>query len=248
MLKPVVWFCLRRSLGLQDLMEAAKVVFIKAAAEEMEAQGKKVNISALSVLTGMHRKGIVKIYRDRETSDHSTKFASRVIGQWRHDPDFLTKNGRPRVLSYGGPDSEFADLVGRVSTDLYQKGILYDLERIGAVVRTSRGVKLLTSAYRPKHDPVEGFRLMARDAEHLLTAIEENVFSEKRELPHFHGTVIYDNISVEDFSKIRKWLFAQSLRFQKKVDNFLSRYDLDIHPQEKSEGGKTVVLGIFSRM
>jgi len=248
LLKPVVSFCIRRSLALQDLIEAARGVFIRAAAHEMQEQGKKVTVSALSILTGMHRKGVVRILEEGESLSSSAKFASRVIGQWRHDKRFCTDAGKPRVLSYGSPDSEFTKLVHAVSTDIYPTGILFDLERVGAIERTKNGVKLLTQSYQTKHDPVEGFQLMARDTEHLMTTIEENIFSNDKSPPHFHGTVIYDNINADEFSKIQKWLFRESVAFQRKVDRFLAKHDLDIHPDSQGKGGRRVVLGIFTRM
>ena len=246
-LRPLVKFCLKNAIGLQEFLESAKVVFIDVAAEDMRRREEKVNISRLSVITGVHRKDAVRIYRERDIDDTSSRFTSRVINQWRKDLRFLDKSRRPRVLSFEGENSEFSKLVNLVSTDLHPGTILFDLERLGAIERTKTGLKLKVRAYVPRHNPKEGFRMLGADTQDLMEAVQENIFSDTEELPNYHAKVVYDNIDESDIPKVRKWLFDRASAFHQRALDHLAKYDLDVYPNKKKKGGKRIVLGLFSR-
>lgn len=248
MITPIVRFCLKNSLGLQEIVEAAKVVFMRVAEEEMQRSGKKVTISRLSVATGVHRKDAARIYKIGELEPGAGRLSGKIIQQWRRDQRFLTDNRRPRVLEYRGDNSEFQKLVETVSTDLKSGTVLFDLERIGAIERTKNGVKLIAKAYVPRGNPQEGFRMLAMDTEDLLEAVTENIYSNEPDLPNYHAKAVYDNISPADAKKIRDWFFKQCSNFHQKVMRHLSKYDLDMNPGSNKEGGVRVALGIFSRI
>lgn len=248
MLRPVARYCLRSSLGLQELLEMSKVVLLEVAAEEMIKSEKKINISRLSAMTGVHRKDAVRIYRENDVNNESTRFVSRVVGQWRQDPRFMTATGKPKPLTFRGEDSEFSQLVTLVSQDLHPGTVLFELERLGAVRRVKEEIQLLVKAYIPRGNPVEGLRMLGEDAEDLAQAVLDNIFSsEGKESPNYHAKAVYDNISEEDVPQLRSWLFKQASSFHQKVSKYLSKYDLDINPNSKKKGGKRVVLGIFTR-
>lgn len=248
LLRPVAKFCLRNQLGLRDLLEAAKAALIDEAVADMEGQGAKVNLSRLSVVTGVHRKDTARIYREQDVHESATRFTSRLIGQWRKDPRFTTRSNRPRVLTCSGDDSEFAKLVGVVSTDLHPGTVMFDLERIGAVERTKNGVRLLAKAYVPRGDPAEGWYMLARDAVDLVEAVSENIESREEVLPNYHASAVFDNIAAEEVPKIRLWLFRQCSRFHQRVAQYLAKHDLDLAEDVKdSSGGQRVSMGIYTK-
>lgn len=246
-LKPVARFCVKHSLGLKDIVEMTKVVLIEAAAEEMERSGEKINMSRLASITGVHRKDCVRIHREGNVATDTNRFASRVIGIWRDSKRYQTSSGRPKVITYKGEDSELAEIVRSLSTDLRSGAVLFDLERLGAVERTATGLKLQAGAYVPKGNPTEGFRLLAEDTSDLMQAISENIYCADDELPNYHAKSEYDNVSPDDVPKIRKWLFKQCSDFQTKVEKHISKYDLDINPKRGKKGGARIAVGLFSK-
>lgn len=248
MLRPIARYCLRSSLGLQELLEMSKVVLLEVAAEEMQRLDEKVNISRLSAMTGVHRKDAVRIYREKDVDRESTRFVSRVVWQWRQDQRFQTKAGKPKPLTFRGDESEFSQLVKVVSQDLHPGTVLFELERLNAVKRVKDTIQLLVKAYVPRGNPVEGLRMLGEDVDDLSTAVMDNVFSQDAgEKPNYHAKAVYDNISEEDLPQLRSWIFKQASSFHQKVAKYLSKYDLDITPNSKKKGGKRVVLGIFTR-
>ena len=246
LLRPVVRFCINRSLRLQDMVEAAKVMFVDIANEELEKQGKADNISRISVMTGVHRIDVKRILDEGGNFELSERLAGKVIALWRNDKRFTTDAGKPRVLSFKGVGNEFSKLVETISIDLKPGTILFDLERVGAVSKTKKGLKLLHSSYVPRKDPGSSLKLLARDAEDLMEAGINNVEAEG-EILNYQASTVYDNISPDDLPKIRKWFFQHCFNFQQRVDKYLAKYDLDYHPDPKKEGGCRVSLGLFSR-
>lgn len=247
MLRPVIRFCMRRMLSIQDLNESCKVVFIEVAAEEMLKRGEKVNISRLAIMTGMHRRDVMRIYRDKDVEDRQAGLVTRIIGQWQQDPNFSTKARKARVLTIDGENSEFNQLVRSVSQDLHPGTVMFELERTGAVKMVRNGVKLVARTYIPINNPQEGFKLLARDAEDLMTAVEENIFN-RQKIPNHHAQTEYDNIPVDQMDTIKKWFFKEGSALHQKARNFLAKFDRDVNAKVKGRGRCRVVIGSFSRI
>ena len=246
LLKPVVRFCLRHSLHVQDILESAKVLFVEIAAEELENNKKKPNIARLSAMTGLQRREVMRIYRDADIKEEPRGLVRRIIGQWQQDRRFLTKSRKPKVLSFDGPDSEFRMLCEEVSNDITAGTVFNELERIGAVKKVRNGVKLLARAYVPTGDVKAGFGLLSDDIEDLSMAVEENILLQP-DPPHMHVKTEYDNISPDSLEKIRDWIYREGSALHQKARNFISQFDQDINPsKDGTDESARVVLGSFS--
>ncbi|MCB0338488.1 MAG: hypothetical protein KDD53_02740 [Bdellovibrionales bacterium] len=253
MLRPIVRLALGRSLGIQVLTESLKKVLLEVAEEEMETRGEKVNMRRLSVVTGIHRRDVDRIYKRQDLREGSSGFIGRVIMQWRRDPLFQTKSGRPKVLTFKGEDAEFKELVELVSKDIKPGTVLFELERLGAVEKTPHGLKLLARGHIPQEDPAEEYDILGEDSEYLMEAIIENLEYPENSRPNFHATTIFDNIREEDIPKIQKWFHKHCSAFHRRVESLLSKSDVDFAPSKKGKkskkpAGKKVVFGSFSKM
>ncbi len=248
LLKPIVRFCLRRAHSIQDFMEAAKIVFVDVAAEELARGKERVNVSRLSVLTGLYRKDVTRIYKEQQTGvSEPQSVLGRVIGQWRHDKRFINKSGQPRVLSLKGEKSEFRRLVQTISKNINPGTILFELERMGSIERTPNGVKLVRQMPGFGSNPRKGFELLSRDIQTLVDAVQENLLSKVRP-SNLHIRTEYDNIAKEHLPEIRRWLIDEGKVFHRKTREYLSRFDKDINPEldETTLGGGRVVVNAFS--
>ena len=247
LLRPVARFCLRHSLGLREIVETFKSVLVECAAAEMQKQESKVNLSRLATVTGVHRKDVARIYDRGEVYQEPIRLVSRVIQRWREDRDFLDSRRRPRILSYGGEHSEFADLVRRISSDVRSASVLFELYRIGAVKELDGGLKLLAKGYMPSRAlAAEGYRLLALDTAELMDAVEANLKADKEPLPNYHGRITYDNVSVSELPAIRRWLFGQCARLHARAEKFIAARDLDLAPRKSRKGKGKVSLCIFT--
>ncbi|MCB0352818.1 MAG: hypothetical protein KDD64_04810 [Bdellovibrionales bacterium] len=246
-LRPIVRLCLRRATTIQDFVRVAKAVFLEVAEEELRLRGDKVNISRLSVLTGIDRKEIMRLNSEGQPElEEPGSLYGRVMAMWRHSRRFQTKSGAPRVLTLEGDDSEFRELVRLVSASISPGTVLYELEKLGQVQRTKNGLKLLRDAAPLATDHYKGDLLLGSEIETLSDTIEENV---KRDtaVGHHQLRTEYDNILQRELPQIRMWFLEEGKLFHRRVREFLSKFDLDVSPRKNEEkAGAKVVFSSFS--
>lgn len=233
-LRPVIRFCVRNSIKIQDLEETAKELYIELSSNELKKNGTEISLSRLSVMSGMQRRDVKRI-QEKSNADpepaQQKHFLLRVIGQWEEDKRFTTATGKAKVLTVEGAGSEFAELVTSVSKDLNPYTVLFELERIGAVERSSKGIKLLTFQYVPS-DAEEKYVMLGNDLYDLVEGVTENIHDEVSE-KNLHLTTSFDNIPLESLPEIRKWLRDKGTEFHEVVRKYLSKFDRDIDSGSK---------------
>ncbi|MCB0329768.1 MAG: hypothetical protein KDD70_08890 [Bdellovibrionales bacterium] len=247
LLLPVARFCLKRGLVVQEITETLKQALVDAAVEDLEKDERKVSVSSISTRTGIRRREVTRIWRHQETKEVTPSVPSRVLSRWCEDERFLTKSGRPRVLSFEADRGEFVDLAQSVSKDIYPKVVLQTLINAGAVVETPYGVKLVKRVYSSSENPLEAYTMVSRDVENLMETVEENV-SEAVDPVNLHNTLYFTNIREEDVPTIRNWLLDSGSAFHRKVLSYLSRFDQDLNFKKGKLGGVRVYFTSFSRV
>lgn len=126
-------------IGIDELLYAAKRAYLAEAMQAVAPQDGRASISRLSVATGMTRKEVSSLLRDRpENKDIATgrsgqQRAMRVLRGWLTDPRFQNRNGRPSELKYRGNKKSFALLVKLYGGDVTPKSVLRELERIEVI-------------------------------------------------------------------------------------------------------------------
>lgn len=248
---PAVRFCLRHALHIQDIEAAVKEALVESAARDLARRGQPANISRLSAATGLHRREVMRLVSSGENSTEENAsrtegkgLISRVIGRWQFDKKFMSPARRPRTLTVEGSTGEFAELVRSVSNDLNPGTVLRELERIGAVERTARGVKLTSHVYQTRRDAAEGYRMLGDDLGDLTGSVEENI-SGKNELPNLHARTEFDNIYSDALPEIREWLLRRGTEFHADVRSYLARFDRDFSKGSGGAGAR-VIIGTFS--
>lgn len=244
-LGPLIRFCVRNTITVNEVLEAVKSVYIDIASEQIESAKEKVTVSRISVMTGITRREVHRIYREGRVGGTTPSVSSRVIGVWQYDPRFIRKDKSPRVLTYGGEDSDFKRLVEFVSKDINPATVLFELERVGVVERTPNGVKLIEGVHYQNKTPEKGFNLLARDFETLGKAVTENILT-PQETRNLHIRTEYSNLFRADIPTIRKWVLEQGTEFHRRVREYLAGFDKDMNPQEEKDGGGRVVVQAFS--
>jgi hypothetical protein len=222
--RPLLRFCLRHSIRLNDLIGVLKEELIAAASEELVSQGNKPSDSKVSVMTGVHRKDLSKLRVEGETPIKRESIVSRVIGAWRNDPRFSGPKG-PHTLSEIGTSSEFTKLVSSISSDIAPYAVLYELERLGAVERSSRGLKLRSQSYvLPRGESQEGFTMLGEDLADLISTVESNISLPKAKRS-LHLKTEFTEIPISSAEKVRSWLLQEGSRVHRRVEKILARYE-----------------------
>lgn len=246
---PVAKFCLRRGIKFQDFTESAKFAFMEAAGRDLARGGQSKNVTKLSVMTGIHRPDVRRLLGGSSERKDSKAVPIRVLGQWQKAPYFRTKGGRPRSLTAEGEKSEFVQLVRSVSTDVNPYTVLNELLRSSSIERVRGGrVRIASRVFVPKGDIEQGFQLLARDTDDLITAVEENVVDPPSQ-PNLHISTEYDNISPRHEEQVRRWLIREGSAFHERARNFLAQFDKDVTAERKGEPGRMrVAVCAFSRI
>jgi hypothetical protein len=108
-------------------------------------QDRRVNVSRLSVATGMTRKEVSALLNYSKGRQHGAtrrsgeQRALRVLRGWLTDPRFQNRDGRPEELAYRGHRKSFSVLVKLYGGDVTPKSVLRELERIEIVEATKAG-------------------------------------------------------------------------------------------------------------
>lgn len=253
LLAPIARYCVRHSVSIQDVFEVARVVFVNAARAELAREGEKINVSRVSLLTGLYRQDVHRLLNEAETTaaapaEDAPSLLSRVIGQWEQNKRFTTKRGEPRVLNCGGEENEFRELCETVSSAVNSGTILYALLRNGSVERTGNKVRLVRAEFSHGPDREKAIDLLARDVATLIETVDENVENWEH-IGNLHTRTEYDNVYHKHLYEIRRWLVVEGNEFHRRARDFISQFDKDVNPSadpNESAGAKVIVTA-FSK-
>ena len=247
-LRPLVRFCVRHSLTLKDIINAAKILFVEAAEEEIRKTSKKINVSRISVLSGVHRIDVTKIFREKRLpGEGSHNLVLRILGQWRYGKRFCSSPDKPKPLSFGAADSEFSRLVQSISKSTNPGTVQFELERLGYVRREKNKLKLIRHTQWLGGNKQVGFEMTARDMDDLLNAAEQNLLEPENGSSNLHIRTEYDNIYLKRIPEIRDWFLERGKELHERAREFLTRFDKDISPlEEEQPAGGRVVVQAFS--
>ena len=247
MLRPIVRFCLRHTMTIQEVNTELKTVFVEACAETMQKEEGKVNVSRIHMRTGVNRRDASTILKSGSPTYGTSSVLNRVIAHWENSANYQTSTGKPRALPLEskGTSPSFSKLVREVSRELNARSILSELERAGYVER-QRGKYLLQSICFVDDDIGNGLETLALDTDDLMGAVEENCY-EAPQVPNLHCRTEYDNIAKDSVPEIRRWLLNEGSKFHKRVRSYLSNFDKDINPELPGESGARIVIGSFSK-
>ena len=227
-LRPLVRLLVRHGVTYPALASALKRVFLQAAQQELQAQGKPASDSALTLMSGVHRRDVRTLLRGPDgtaagaglTGDHTPPalgLASEVVARWLGDPQFQGPDGRPRSLARadeGVAAPGFDALVAAVSSDVRPRAVLDELQRLGVVQADgeSSRVQLNEAAFVPR----QGFEAMAALFAHNLhdhaAAAAANLLGERNALEQ---ALFVDGLSPASTAVLQKaavQAWAQALR------------------------------------
>ncbi len=242
--QPAVLYCLKKGHTIRELLEAARDVFVEEASKELSKAGEKENVSRIAVITGLQRP-VVKACLNDQVEPKAASLTSRVTETWREHKRFKGKNNQPKVLSCDGDRSEFASLVRTVSKDIHPGTVLFDLRRQGLVEITETGAKLTSQKDKKSIEAV--YKQIGEESRDFISAMLDNLDSPNETPPNYQISSTFDNMDEADLIAIREKLNETLSKFQDEVEQLLSGYDLDTHPDPQKTGGRKVVVGLYSK-
>jgi hypothetical protein len=244
-----VLILLRHGVSYGTFSELAKWVYVDVAMREFAIPGRKQSTSRVSIITGLSRKEVRRVYRlqrptDRESAERYNR-AARVIAAWRREADFLDADGQPAILPVLGSGITFNELVHRFSGDVPVRAILDELIRVGAVEELDDGrIRLLAPAYIPRTSETDKIHILGTDVGYLISTIDHNLQPGGSE-PFFQRKVTYDNLPKEVLPQFRKLTMRKAQSLLKNMDRWLAIHDRDTNPAVTGTGRNRAGMGIY---
>jgi len=204
--EPLVTWLIRSGIGHAQFAAALKPLFLEQARRELERKQVSATDSAISLLSGLHRKD-VRAARERAAEaaqgldeDRAQwgrpSLASQVLTRWFALP------GSPEQLALAGPAPSFEALCRSVSSDVRPRVILQELERLGLVCIDDPWVRRLREAFTPDHSQVEARELFAGAASDHLQAGVHNLSGEPGSF--LDQSVFADGLSAESVAELNR--------------------------------------------
>lgn len=176
LLAPVARWLLRSGVSYGAFATLLKTVFVDAARAELERGGAAPTHSALSVLSGVHRKDVRAIAEaPREPaalSPRGVPLASQVYTRWLTARRYRDRDGHPRALPRSGAGVTFEALAREVSVDVHPRTVMDELLRLGLVTLEGDLLIPVSLSFLPSRRLDELTALFAANAaDHMAAAV-----------------------------------------------------------------------------
>ena len=180
--RPLARLLLRHGVTYPAFTTALKQVFLRAAIEELRSDGRKQTDSAVSLLSGVHRRDVRNLGRKASAALAEAEpvgIANQVAARWLGEADYLDPQGQPRALPRTGDGRSFDALVAAVSSDVRPRAVLDELVRLGMAEETAAGeVRLREHGFVPREGFDEMAALMRENLHDHLAAASRNLEGE----------------------------------------------------------------------
>lgn len=177
--KPVVRLLLRHGVAYPAFAAALKPLFLAAAQEELRHDKRPVTDSAVSLLSGVHRRDVRNLTRAAVPAAPQAQapmnMATQVVARWLTQPQYLDAQGQARALARIEPVGGFDALVASVSSDIRPRAVLDELVRLGIASETPQGVQLLDAGLAPRQGFAEMAQLLQANVHDHLAAASANL-------------------------------------------------------------------------
>lgn len=214
--QPLVRWLVRSGVGYGELAAALKGVFLAEAQAEAQRLNQKPTDSALSLLSGLHRKDVRELRAkpwEAPVEQPGTPItggrpspASQVVTRW-------LKLGWPHTIPFAGPEPSFEALTKSVSKDFHHRAVMQELVRLGVASETDGQVSLLREGFIPQADQRESRQLLAGSvADHLAAGVHNLTTDSPRRF--LEQSVFADGLSEESTRQLHRLandLWAQVL-------------------------------------
>jgi len=212
LLRPLLRLLLRHGVTYQVFTHALKREFLHAAHDELAARGMAATDSAVSLLSGVHRRDVRSLSRGDAAEPASAPapalgLAAQVVARWLQSPAFCDAQGAPRPLarSAGDGQASFDALVASVSRDVRPRAVLDELLRLGVVADTEPGLALVAAGFAPRAGFDELLWLTTQNLHDHAAAAVANLHGESPRPGGFlEQAVFVDEITAESAAALQQ--------------------------------------------
>lgn len=247
LLRPLIHILIKQGVPFSVFSEVAREAYVDVADKEFRLPGRKQSLSRMSVLTGINRKDIAKLFErqrlESETREPMSR-PSRIVQGWLRDSRFQSANGEPLPLPFESAPNSFCELVRVYGGDVTPRAMLDELIRIGIVIEQGDKIGLCSNAYIALSDVDEKFRIFTNAARDMFNTINHNLDHQPPDTL-LQRSVAYSNIPIESLGEIRLRSKAEAELFLLQINRWLCQYDREVNPDVRGSGRVRAGIGLY---
>jgi Family of unknown function (DUF6502) len=250
-LQPLVRMLVKNGVTYTVFAAALKRAFLSAAQQELASRGMPATDSAVSLLSGVHRRDVRTLTRGTAALADSPAppeppalgLAAQVVARWMNDPAYSAADGTRLVLPKGGAAPSFDALVAGVSSDVRSRAVLDELLRLGVVSETDAGLVLDKSGFAPRGNFAENSWLAAQNVHDHAAAMVANLHGEGNFLEQ---AVFVDEITGASAEQLKRVsVAAWKAAFKTVMAEAQARFDADAATAPREERQHRARFGVY---
>ncbi len=247
LLKPLIRLMLKHGITYTTFTAALKKCFVEAAINDLTEKQKATTDSAISLLSGIHRRDIRNLTRLADSAPTSLRkpisASAQLVAKWMSHADFLDTQDRPLTLQRSGSIISFDGLAASISTDVRPRALLDDLLRLGLVQETDDCVSLIVQGFTPK----TGFKELGEQFQNNLHDHIAAACANLHDDRSFLEQAIYvDELSEESAQQLHKTAaIAWRQAFKSVMRDAQLKFDFDQSNTKKSKRKFRVRFGSY---
>ena len=242
-MRPLVRLLVRHGVTYPAFATALKRVFLDAAIDELRARDMAQTDSAVSLLSGVHRRDVRTLTRAPQERVRAAavplSLAGEVAARWLSDSAYQDRRRRPRALER----AEFDALVAAVSSDVRGRAMLDELLRLGVVREGERGIVLNAAGFAPRQGFAEMADLFAANIADHAAAASANLQGEANFLEQ---AMYVDRLSAGSVQRLQR---AAARAWAKALPAVLAEAqacsDADADSASAARSGQRVRFGVY---
>ncbi len=244
-MQPLVLWLLRSGVRHPEFSVAIKQTFLEQAAGELERLNAKQTDSAISMLSGLHRKDVkAMVTAMAQAPKKSSRITRDSLGRPTVPSQVMTRwlaSGWPDELPMSGSAKSFEILSRQVSSDVHPRAVLNELVRLGMAEQEGDTVRLCRNAFVPDQQMAEAGNLLAGStADHLAAGVHNLSGPGNRKF--LEQSMFADGLSTDSVKQLEH--LAGALWMQ--VLNAMVRAALPLSEKDEPAGGdQRIRVGMF---
>lgn len=242
-LSPLVRIMLRNGVSCGSFEEMVRKAYVDEAFNLSMSENKKATVSSVSAKTGLSRKEVKRLNEldkiDYSENDQKYGRATRVLGGWTNDTDFLSPQNEPMPLSLDDGDHSFIKLVKKYSGDITPKAMYQLLMDAKCIKQTDDAIHLINPAYVPGNDSPELIGILGTDTQELIQTINHNLSTQQNN-KRFQRKVSSATLDKEVLTQFEQLANEKSQALLEELDHWLSQ-----HEAKNDKDRQYVSLGIY---
>ncbi|MFC5497609.1 DUF6502 family protein [Caenimonas terrae] len=244
LLMPWVELLLRQGVTYPQLAATLKQVFFDAAQAELRRTGQRQTDSAISVLSGLHRKEVRALgSAGPRAAGPAVPLSSQIVTRWLADARYRDRRNKPRDLPRHGPGDSFESLASSLSKDVHPRTALEELVRLGAVTLQGDMVCINGAAFVPKQGFADMVALLCASVADHIAAGAHNLEAPDAGPRFLEQSVFAASLTPESARRLGElareiWAVA----FQRMVAEASARVD---HDRERPDATHRARFGVF---